>query len=337
MIQVAVVGAGYWGRNLVRTFGGLPGAHLAWVCDADVDALDRTKSAHPTAHITTRYDKLLEQASVQAVVLATPAPSHFALARQALLADKDVFVEKPLSLSVPEAQELVALAGERSRILMVGHLMIHHPALRWIEQRLKTGEFGDAYYLYFQRLNLGIVRQDENAWWSLAPHDVSMALHLLGTPPVSVSARGACYLRPGVEDVVFANLAFPGGRMAQIHVSWLDPHKTRSLTVVGSRKMVTFDDMEASEKIKVFDRGADRNLAYETYGDAITLRQGDIWMPRVPMTEPLRAECLHFVECVRDRTTPHTGGDAGLQVVRVLEAGQRSLQQEGEPMELAPL
>ena len=202
MNQVAVVGVGYWGRNLVRTFGGLPGAVLTWVCDTDVDALDRVKTAHPSVRICTSYDRLLDQKDVQAVVLATPAPTHHALARKALEAGKDVFVEKPLCLSVDDAADLVLLARERKRVLMVGHLMVHHPAVRWIEQRLGAGDLGDPYYLYFQRLNLGIVRQDENAWWSLAPHDVSIALLLLGREPRTVSARGACYLRAGVEELV---------------------------------------------------------------------------------------------------------------------------------------
>lgn len=335
MIRIAVIGAGYWGKNLVRTFASLPGAHLAAVCDTDVDALDRVKGAHPAARIHTSYERMLEQKDIDAVVLATPAITHADLARKALRAGKDVYVEKPIALSVEDAADLVRLAREGRRILMAGHLMVYHPAVRWVADRLRSGELGDVHYLYFQRLNLGIVRRDENAWWSLAPHDVSMALLLLGRDPVSVSARGACYLRPGIEDVVFANLTFAGGQMAQIHVSWLDPHKIRKMTVVGSRRMVVFDDTEASEKIKLFDRGADRRLDYETYGDAITLRQGDIWIPQVPMSEPLKAEASHFVECVRDRKEPETSGLDGLRVVRVLDAVQRSLERGGEPAEPA--
>jgi predicted dehydrogenase len=217
---------------------------------------------------------------------------------------------------------------------MVGHLMLFHPGIRWIRSQLRAGEFGDVLYLYCQRLNLGIVREDESAWWSLAPHDVSIVLNLLGEMPAHISARGNSYIRPANEDVVFANLQFEDGRAAEIHTSWLDPHKIRRLTLVGSRKMVTFDDTEPREKIRVYDKGADRQVDYDSYADLISLRQGDIWIPSVQTTEPLLLECQHFVDCARTGKTPDTSGQQGLDVVRILCAGQDSMAADGAPIRL---
>jgi predicted dehydrogenase len=217
---------------------------------------------------------------------------------------------------------------------MVGHLMIYHPGIRWIRGQITSGEIGDIYYLYCQRLNLGIVRKDESAWWSLAPHDISIILYLLGSAPRNVSARGNSYIRPGNEDVVFANLQFEGGQTAEIHTSWLDPHKIRNMTLVGSRKMVTFDDTEPREKIRIYDKGADRQVDYDSYADLISLRQGDIWIPSLRMSEPLAIECQHFVDCVRTGREPDTPGQQGLDVVRILCAGQRSMAADGAPIAL---
>jgi predicted dehydrogenase len=261
--------------------------------------------------------------------------SHYPLARTLLEAGKDVFVEKPLALRADHAEELVRLARERQRILMVGHLLLHHPAVRHLKEMVKRGELGDLLYLYSQRVNLGKVRRDENALWSFAPHDLSVALHLLDAEPIDVAARGAAFVQPGIEDVVFLHLRFPGGTMAHVHVSWLDPHKLRKFTVVGTRKMVVFDDMEASEKIKIYDKGVDRGGQIVGYGDALTVRSGDIVIPSVPLQEPLRIECLHFVECVRERKAPLSDGAGGLAVVRVLAAAQASLESGGVPVALA--
>jgi len=218
---------------------------------------------------------------------------------------------------------------------MVGHLLLFHPAVRHLKDMVERGELGDLYYIYSQRVNLGKVRRDENALWSFAPHDLSVILHLLGEEPEDVVARGSAFLQGRVEDVVFVDLRFPGGRLAHVHVSWLDPHKLRKFTVVGSRRMVVFDDMEASEKVKVYDKGVDRAGEVVSYGDALTVRSGDILIPKIPLQEPLRLECLHFVECVRDRRTPLTDGAGGLQVVRVLAAAQASLERGGTPVSLA--
>lgn len=329
MLGVACVGTGYWGKNLVRNFYNLKNVQLHYICDANRATLDKLSPQYPGVKLETDFDKVLLDDAVKAVVIATPGPAHYPLAKAALEAGKHVFVEKPLTLLPEHAYELVSLSESRGLVLMVGHLLEYHPGVRWIKQHM--GDLGRIYCLYSQRLNLGIIRKDENAWWSLAPHDISVALYLLDKFPVSVSARGACYLRPGVEDVVFANLAFDDDTMAQIHVSWLDPHKTRKLTLVGEKKMITFDDMEASEKIKVFDKGADRDYSDSGYGDHITLRSGDIYLPRLDMTEPLKLECEHFVDCCLTGKTPVSDGRDGLRVVQILHAAQQSMRAGGAP------
>jgi predicted dehydrogenase len=332
MLGLAIVGTGYWGKNLVRNFNGVKQARLELICDVSAETLERLKAFYPGVSIETGFRKVLANPAVQAVVISTPAPTHFELARQALEAGKHVFVEKPLCLETAHALELVRLSRQKERVLMVGHLLEYHPGVRWIKNHME--ELGHIYYLYSQRLNLGIVRKDENAWWSLAPHDISVILYLLGAVPETVTARGACYLRPGVEDVVFASLKFADGKMAQVHVSWLDPHKIRKFTIVGDRKMITFDDMEASEKIKVFDKGAHRDDTDAHYGEHITLRSGDIYLPALDPVEPLRLECEHFVECCQTGRRPVTDGVDGLRVVQVLTAAQESLRRGGEPVRL---
>ena len=335
-VGIAVVGTGDWGANLVRNFAGLPGARLAMLCDSDPQRLAKAAKQARDARTVTEVAEVAAAPDVQAAVVAASAVSHYPLARTLLEAGKDVFVEKPLALRVDHAEELVRLARERQRILMVGHLLLHHPAVRHLKEMVRRGELGDLLYLYSQRVNLGKVRRDENALWSFAPHDLSVALHLLDAEPIDVAARGAAYVQPGIEDVVFLHLRFPGGTMAHVHVSWLDPHKLRKFTVVGTRKMVVFDDMEASEKIRVYDKGVDRGGQIVGYGDALTVRSGDIVIPSVPLQEPLRLECLHFVECVRERRTPLSDGAGGLAVVRVLAAAQASLEAGGAPVATSP-
>jgi predicted dehydrogenase len=271
---------------------------------------------------------------VQGAVVSASAASHYPLARTLLEAGKDVYVEKPLALEVAHAEELVRLARERSRILMVGHLLLYHPAVRYVKDLIARGDLGEVYYIYSQRVNLGKVRSDENALWSFAPHDLSVILHLLDLEPVDVVARGSAFLQSEVEDVVFVDLRFPNGRIAHVHVSWLDPHKLRKFTVVGSRKMVVFDDMEASEKVKIYDKGVEQGRIV-SYGESLTVRSGDIVIPKISLQEPLAIECRHFVECVRDRKPPLTPGEDGLRVVRVLAAAQASLEQGGAPVPLA--
>ncbi len=334
-VGIAVLGTGDWGANLVRNFANLPGARLVAVHDSDPQRLKKA-AAHPGVRALASLDEVLAAPDVQGAVVAASAASHHALAKALLEAGKDVFVEKPLALRVEDAEELVRLARRQGRLLMVGHLLLYHPAVRYLKTLVERGELGDLRYIYSQRVNLGKVRRDENALWSFAPHDLSVILHLLGTAPVDVVARGSAFLQAGVEDVVFLDLRFPDGRLAHVHVSWLDPHKLRKFTVVGSRKMAVFDDMEASEKIKLYDKGVDRVGEVVSYGDALTVRSGDILIPRISLQEPLRLECQHFVDCVRERRTPLTDGSGGLEVVRVLAAAQESLAQGGTPVSLAP-
>jgi predicted dehydrogenase len=279
---------------------------------------------------------IFDDSAVSAVVVATHAPSHFEVAEAALRAGRDVFVEKPLCLSSDQAATLCRMAEEGGRILMVGHLLLYHPAVERLKRLIDAGELGAVLYIYAQRVNLGVVRREENAWWSLAPHDISVANYLLGGAPEAVSATGSSYLQPerGIEDVVIATLHYPGGRMAHVHVSWLDPHKTRKLTVVGDRKMAVFDDTSADQKLAVFDKGVEPPATL-TYEEGVRIRTGDILVPALKMVEPLRRECLAFVEAVRTRKAPIADGASGLHVVRTLESGSASLAQGGARIELA--
>jgi predicted dehydrogenase len=336
-IGISVVGTGDWGANLVRNFANLPGARLVSVCDADPQRLAKTAAQYPGVRAVPDVAAVAADPEVQGVVVAASAPSHHPLAKALLEAGKDVYVEKPITLRVDHAEELCRIARDRGRILMVGHLLLYHPAVAYMKRLITDGTLGDVFYVLCQRVNLGKVRKDENALWSFAPHDLSVVLHLLDMEPVDVSARGAAFLQPGVEDVVFVDLKFPNGRMAHVHVSWLDPHKERKVTVVGSRKMVVFDDMAASEKITLYDKGVDRAGEVVSYGEMLSIRSGDILIPKVPLQEPLRLECLHFIECVRERRRPLTDGVGGLRVVKVLDAAQRSLENGGAPVAIAPL
>jgi predicted dehydrogenase len=336
-IGIAVVGTGDWGANLVRNFANLPGTRLVSVCDADPQRLAKTAAQYPGVRAVGDVADVARDAEVQGVVVAASAVSHYPLARTLLEAGKDVYVEKPLTLEVAHAEELVRLARTKGRVLMVGHLLLYHPGVQYLKKMVVDGQIGDLLYIYCQRVNLGKVRKDENALWSFAPHDLSVILYLMDQEPVDVAARGAAFLQAGVEDVVFVDLRFASGQTAHAHVSWLDPHKLRKFTVVGTQKMMVFDDMEASEKIKVYDKGVDRAGQVVSYGDALTVRSGDILIPKISLQEPLRLECLHFVECVRERKRPLTDGIGGLRVVKVLDAAQRSLKAGGQPVSIAPL
>jgi predicted dehydrogenase len=322
-VSVAVAGLGYWGPNLARNFAALPGSEVRWLCDADTEALQRTAAALRGARTTTSLDEVLADPDVDAVVLATPVPTHADLAVRVLQAGKHCFVEKPLAQSAADAERAVQAAQEAGRTLMVGHLLEYHPGVRKLKEIADSGDLGDIHYIYSNRLNLGMLRADENALWSLGAHDVSVVLYLAnGEEPIECEARGESYMQTGIEDVVFCFLRFPSGLAAHLHLSWLDPHKERRFTVVGSRRMATFDDMDLERKVTVYDKGFDERVG--SYGEYIT-RSGDIWSPRVPAIEPLRVECEHFVACVRDGAAPRSDGDSGLRVVRVLEALQQSL------------
>lgn len=328
-VRVGVAGLGYWGPNLARNFASLVGCELAWLCDADEGALTRIGARFPGTRTTTSLDELLGDPSLDAVVLATPVPSHAELAERVLRARKHCFVEKPLAQSVADAERVVRAADETGGVLMVGHLLQYHPGVAKLKAIADAGDLGEIHYIYSNRLNLGQLRSDENALWSLGAHDVSVLLHLAGDEdPSEVEARGECYMRPGIEDVVFGFLRFPSGLAAHLHLSWLDPHKERRFTVVGSRRMATFDDMDLERKVTVYDKGFDESA--DSYGEYIT-RSGDIYSPRIPNQEPLRLECEHFLARVRDGERPLSDGHVGLRVVRVLAELQERLEASRRP------
>lgn len=332
MIKIGLIGCGAWGKNLLRNFSNLPGCVLLSCCDENPKQIEKLRPNYPKVKFTQDQKEIIENPNLDAVVISTPPASHFKLSRAAILADKDVFVEKPLVLDVKEGEELVALAEEKKKILMVGHIMEYHAVTLKLKEYINKGELGKVYYLYSTRVNLGKVRDIENALWSFAPHDISMILFLLEKDPISVTATGECYLQKGIEDVAFMTMHFPDGVMAHIHVSWLDPHKDRKLTVVGDKKMAVFDDTESSEKIWIYDKGVDTKLDYNTYGEYLSLRFGDILIPKIESTEPLKVECEHFIDCVQNRKTPRSDGEDGLRVLKVLDAAQRSLKMGGTPV-----
>jgi len=338
MLHVALVGYGYWGPNLARNLYQLPNATLAACCDMDVKKLAEVQALYPGVRTTPDFASVLADAAIEAMVIATPARTHFSLARQALEAGKHVMVEKPIAMSSPETEALIRLADERRRILMVGHTFEYNPAVLKIRAFMDEGALGDVYYLYSTRVNLGRVQQDLNALWSIAPHDISIMNFLLGAQPLEVSARGARCLGSNVEDVVFANLAYPGGIIAHVHASWLDPSKVRKMTIVGSKKMIVYDDIDAEGKVRLYDKGATRVNGAQSYGEfQYKLRSGDIFIPKIDMSEPLRNECLHFAECAAAGRRPRTDGWNGLRVVRVLEAAERSLARNGAPEPVVPV
>jgi predicted dehydrogenase len=330
-LRLGVVGAGNWGRNHVRTAAGLADAELVAVCDTDPKTRERITRQYPGTLVTDDVAALLERAD--AVIVASPAGTHAAVARRCIEAGKPCLVEKPFALTVRDAEGVAALAAQRKVPVVAGHLLVFHPAVERLRTLVQGGELGKIFYLYGLRVNLGQVRQDENALWSFGPHDVSVALHVLGDLPVRVAAQGKSYLQPKIEDVVFLTMEFASGVLAHVQLSWLDPHKVRRLTVVGAKQMVVFDDMEPREKLRVYDKGVDRPPEYGSFGESLAIREGDIFIPRIPNVEPLAAELAHFVRVARGTEPPRAGAGAedGVRVVRVLEAASRSLTRGGAP------
>ena len=333
MMNIAAVGAGAWGRNHIRVFSELPNVRLKYVCDSDPSKLASVRKAHPQSQTVENLKPILQDPDVRGVVVASSAISHYPLSKEILLAGKDVLVEKPMALNEKDAEEMLEIAEKKERILMVGHLLIYHSVVDRLKEMISSGELGKIHYIYTQRVNLGVIRQDENALLSFAPHDLSVILYLLEEKPVVVSAHGESYIQDGIEDVVFLSLRFPDRKMANIHLSWLDPHKLRKITIVGSKKMVVFDDMETSDKLKIYDKGV-RSPSYDTYGEYLSLRFGDITIPNIKMGEPLRLEAEHFIHCIESRAKPKTGGQQGLEVVDILIAAQKSLKEKGVPVNL---
>jgi predicted dehydrogenase len=331
-ITVAQIGCGYWGPNVLRNFSAQPGCWVKFVAEINEERQNYVTANFPRSQVVSDIDAVLADPEVDAVIVATPASSHHSIARQALQSGKHVFVEKPLATTTRDADELTALAEAKQKTLMVGHTFLYNAAVRYAKKLLADESLGQLYYIYSQRLNLGQVRSDVNAWWNLAPHDVSILLYLMdGELPVSVSATGVSYIQPGIEDVVFATLKWASGVTGHIHVSWLDPGKIRKMTLVGSRKMVVYDDV-SDDKIMIFDKGVDRvpkigeRMDYDQSGDfQLIHRTGDIWLPKVNFQEPLKTEAAHFLECLRKGLPPLTGPKHARDVVAVLEATQTAL------------
>lgn len=328
MVRVAVIGAGYWGPNFIRVLDELADSELISVCDKDPAKLEKIRNQHPLVDATGDFDSLIERDDLDAVVIATGSEAHYSVAKACLEKGKHVLVEKPISLKSLEARELVDLAREKERVLLVGHLLRYHGGVMKLKEYIDSKTLGEVLYVYTTRVNLGRVRKDEDAMWSFATHDIYVVMYLLGAAPEFVTAAGQAYVREGVHDVVFLTLHFPGNVMAHLHVSWLDPHKIRKITVVGDKKMAVLDDTETTEKLRIYDKGIDYTPSYGDYGESLSIRIGDISIPKLDMMEPLKVECQHFLDCITKGIEPLTGGEQGLRVIQILEAADRSLREQ---------
>lgn len=330
MIRVGLIGLGYWGPNLARIFSGLEESTVTVLCDLEEARARQIGARFREIHATTQIAEALDPQRVDAVVIATPTRTHHELARRALAAGLHTFVEKPLAASIAECEELVALAEKKNKILFVGHVFLYTAAVGKLKQLIAGGELGELCYIASHRLNLGPVRGDVNALWDLAPHDISIILYLLGKSPASASCQGMAFLNKTLHDVAVLTMHFDNGPMAIVHSSWLDPNKVRRMTLVGNKKMAVYDDVEPLEKIKIYDKGVEAPAYHNDFGEFhFSYRYGDTYSPRLSETEPLRAECQHFLECIRKNAPPRTDGHNGMEVVRVLEAAEISLQNGG--------
>jgi predicted dehydrogenase len=329
-----VIGCGYWGPNLIRNFINLKAADVKICSDIDAGRLEHMKRLYPSLATTTDYKDIIKDESIDAVVIATPVSTHYTLAAEALEAGKHVFCEKPLTQSVEEGVKLVDLADEKGRTLMVGHTFVYTAAVNKVRDLINSGELGDIYYMSTARVNLGLFQEDINVVWDLAPHDVSIMNYVLGTRPVAVSAVGHSYIQPEIQDVAFVTMRYPGSILTNLHVSWLNPNKIRSTTVVGSRKMLVYDDISSLEKIRIYDKGVDVIPHYDTFGEfQLSYRYGDIHIPKLDEAEPLKMECQHFIDCI-EGAEPQSSGRHGLEVLIVLDAIDRSMKRNGAEIEI---
>ncbi len=364
VINVGIIGCGNWGRNYVRNFAQISAARLVTCCDINHKTLLSIRERYPLVKLTKNYRDIASDPKIDAVVIATPPGNHYAIARACLLRGKHVLVEKPFTLSSEEGYQLVDIAEKTGKVLMVGHIMDYHPGMRLVKKYIQSGELGKIFYLHSTRTSLGIVREDVSVLWDKAPHDIASLLYLLDEEPVSVAATGQAFVNDGVEDVVFVTVRFASGIIANIHVSWLDPCKASKTTIIGEKKMIVFDDGEALEKVKVYSKGVNskRDLirkrenakalgnGTENGGDAsnglealngfsefqYTFTYGDVYIPKLKMSEPLRNECLHFLECIREGKRPLTDATSGARVVHVLEKTEESLSRRGEYIPIEP-
>ena len=334
-MTIGVVGCGYWGPNLIRNFINLSETEVKTCSDLDESRLDHMKQLYPSLLTTANFREIIEDPDIDAIVIATPVSSHHPIAREALEAGKHVFVEKPLARTVKEGLDLVRFADEKKRVLMVGHTFVYTAAVNKIKELIKSGELGEIYYISTSRVNLGLFQEDINVIWDLAPHDVSIMNYVLDSRPLSVSAVGRSYIRPDIQDVSFLTMLYPDHVLANIQVSWLNPNKIRKTTVVGSKKMLVYDDISSLEKIRIYDKGVTVQPHYDTFGEfQLSYRYGDISIPKLDDAEPLKIECKHFYDCITDGIQPRSGGVHGLDVLLALEAADRSMKESGRQVEI---
>lgn len=333
-IKVGVVGCGYWGPNLIRNFRSLPDCHLKMMCDLSTSRLKHLKSLYPEVQTETDYNHMLNGVGLDAVVVATGVGTHYPMAKASLLAGKHTFIEKPMAGSVEHCEELVEIAQKNGLVLMIGHTFLYSPVVRKIKEIIDHGDIGEIRYICARRLNLGLFQKDINVAWDLAPHDLSIILSIMGEHPLTVNCRGSANITPGVEDVTTMCLTFSKQRSAIIQSSWLDPRKVREMTIVGSKRMIVYDDLAPLEKIRVFDMRVERPPHYDTFGEfQYAYHYGDMYAPYIKQEEPLKTECQHFLDCIKNGTAPATCGRRGTELVRILEASSESLRIGGAPVD----
>ena len=334
-IVVGVVGCGYWGPNLIRNFKGLPNCHLGAVCDVNEARLKHMASLYPDVEAVTDFDHLLNGVGIDAVVVATPVKYHYSLAKASLLAGKHTLIEKPMAASSAECEELIEIAKRNGLVLMIGHTFLYSAPVRKIAEIVQAGDIGEIRYINSRRLNLGLFQKDINVAWDLAPHDISIILHILGELPQTVNCQGNAHVTPGIEDVTNISLSFRHKRFATIQSSWLEPRKVRDMTIVGTRRMIVYDDLQTHEKIRIYDVRVERPPHYDTFADFhYSYHYGDSYIPHIQQEEPLKAECQHFLDCIEQGVKPLTSGYEGLELVRILEAASASLKVRGAPVSL---
>jgi predicted dehydrogenase len=335
-IKVGVVGCGYWGPNLIRNFRSLPDCNLKLMCDISESRLKHLRSLYPEVEGETDFNHVLNGAGVDAVVIATAVRFHYSMAKASLLAGKHTFIEKPMAASAQECEELIEIARKNGLILMIGHTFLYSPAVRKIKEIVDKGDIGEIRYICARRLNLGLFQKDINVAWDLAPHDISIIQYIMGEQPIAVNCQGSAHVTPGIEDVTTMWLSFEKQRTAIIQSSWLDPRKVREMTIVGSRRMIVYDDVAPQEKLRIFDARVERPPHYDTFAEFhYAYHYGDIYAPYLKQEEPLKTECQHFLDCINHGTVPLTSGQKGLELVRILEASSQSLKRGGGPVELS--
>lgn len=338
MLKIAVVGCGYWGPNLIRNFSSLSECRVKLVCDADEGRLAHMKELYPAVETTTEFHRVISDVEIGAIVIATPVRFHFKMARKSLQAGKHTFIEKPMATSVKECEELIELAERQKLTLMVGHTFIYSPPVQKTKEIIDSGDLGEIMYISSRRLNLGLFQKDINVTWDLAPHEISIILYVLDEIPISVNCQGKAHITKGIEDITNMTIDFNNGGFATIQSSWLDPNKVRETKFVGKKRMLVYDDMEPIEKIKIYDKRVETPPHYDTFAEFnYSYHYGDMYSPYLKQVEPLKVECQHFIECIREGKRPKTDGRNGLEVVKVLQAAQYSVSNCGGRVELAEM